>query len=66
MIDRRATTFLRGLIRAVLTGPVTGMFLALAGIELLGDHASVSPSLVRPGHCYDRSGHPEAEDSAHQ
>ena len=58
--------FRRGLIRAVLTGRVTGMLVARAGVELLRDHAAVSPRLVWTRHCGDRAGHPEAEDGAHQ
>ena len=59
-------SFRRGLVRAVLTGPVTSVFVARAGFELLGEQVAVSPCLVRPGHCDDRAGHPEAEDGAHQ
>jgi hypothetical protein len=66
MKDSHALIVWRGLIRAILTAPRTGMFFARAKMELLGDYAAVSPGFVRPGHCGDRAGHPHAEDDAQQ
>jgi hypothetical protein len=50
----------------VAIGPVIGMVVAGARIELLGHHAPVSRGLLLARHCGDRRGRPKAEDGAHQ